>query len=234
MMIQHSELFYASSLRLSDSLISSIGAITKLLASTLLFHSTFFLEVLRLLSSLPLEPTESPSILKGATTVLALGKHVVTRFFISFSSGASWNIGTIATLWYIFRATPRSVQKILFSIGSVSFNRNMNMDATIMTTIFMIVKQSEAVPPIKSPETYHSRSGSSSLQSLSITQSMPALTAGGKSDAEIATPTREFVWLSKRPTATPRPLKNAIGMPQRKVSFSALLHISSVGHSAAT
>lgn len=54
---------------------------------------------------------------------LHLGKYLATRCSIKESEGASWNFGMIATLLYIFLATPRSAQKILFSIGSVYSER---------------------------------------------------------------------------------------------------------------
>lgn len=98
----------------------------------------------------------------------------------------------------------------------------MNIDAIIMTPIFIRVRASDSVPSFAK--------GSSA--GSCVIQSMPALTAGGKSDAEIATPTNELVWLSNKPTATPRPLKKAIGIPQKKVVMVPLLIISSVGQSA--
>mmetsp|Transcript_6106 Transcript_6106/g.9508 ORF Transcript_6106/g.9508 Transcript_6106/m.9508 type:complete len:103 (+) Transcript_6106:447-755(+) len=62
---------------------------------------------------------------------------------------------------------------------------------------------------------------------------MPQLTAGGRREALIATPTRLDVESSRTDRATPRPEKNAIGNPARKVTLEVRLIISDVGQSFA-
>ena len=58
---------------------------------------------------------------------------------------------------------------------------------------------------------------------------MPAFTAGGNNDADIATPTRDAVSLSKNETTTPNPEKKATGNAIRKFCFVPRSNISLVG-----
>mmetsp|Transcript_28511 Transcript_28511/g.57383 ORF Transcript_28511/g.57383 Transcript_28511/m.57383 type:complete len:110 (-) Transcript_28511:585-914(-) len=66
-----------------------------------------------------------------------------------------------------------------------------------------------------------------------MTNNMPQFTAGGSSEALIATPTRLDVESSSTDRATPRPEKNAIGNPVKNVTLLVRLFISGVGQSFA-
>ena len=73
---------------------------------------------------------------------------------------------------------------------------------------------------------------SSSAVKKCATQIMPEFTAGGRREAEIATPTRLAIWSSNSETATPRPEMNATGRAMTRFCHVHRLTISDVGHAS--
>ena len=68
---------------------------------------------------------------------------------------------------------------------------------------------------------------------MECAQQMPLFTAGGNSDAEIATPTRDAVLLPSMDKATPMPLGIAMHIPVTRPIGSPRDSISFVGQSSA-
>mmetsp|Transcript_37720 Transcript_37720/g.91636 ORF Transcript_37720/g.91636 Transcript_37720/m.91636 type:complete len:200 (-) Transcript_37720:1289-1888(-) len=107
---------------------------------------------------------------------------------------------------------------------------NMTIPKTQMHKILTNVSAKEIAPIViksSSLETAPAR------MSMACAQQIPALTAGGSKEAEIATPTKEEVLLPKMDKATPMPLGIAMAIPVINPPTSPRDDISSVGQSSA-
>mmetsp|Transcript_19931 Transcript_19931/g.56462 ORF Transcript_19931/g.56462 Transcript_19931/m.56462 type:complete len:426 (-) Transcript_19931:1099-2376(-) len=134
------------------------------------------------------------------------------------------------------RATLISLaQNTLFSVvGATSLISNMTNPATQMHRILTTVRAKEIAPMMaKSLASLPlSESTAPEWRIAAYTQHTPEFTAGGNSDAEMATPTKLPVFPPRMPRQTPIPDGIAIAIPVSKPESSPRISISLVGQSS--
>mmetsp|Transcript_7656 Transcript_7656/g.24541 ORF Transcript_7656/g.24541 Transcript_7656/m.24541 type:complete len:219 (-) Transcript_7656:639-1295(-) len=113
-------------------------------------------------------------------------------------------------------------------IGATCFNLYMASEEITMQATFITVSRNEIAP---SPIIFSAPTPSSSTayRYVAWAKRRPVLTAGGSSDAEIATPTSEDRLPASTDSATPKPDASAMAKPVPRPITSPRLDISYVG-----